>query len=64
MHAIARAARASKAIRRDVAKYIRTTDADVLNRAAERLRKFDRPTLVVWGADDRVMPPEHGRRLA
>jgi pimeloyl-ACP methyl ester carboxylesterase len=32
--------------------------------AAERLRSFERPALVVWAAEDRVMPPEHGRRLA
>jgi hypothetical protein len=25
---------------------------------------FDRPALVVWANGDRVMPPEHGRRLA
>jgi pimeloyl-ACP methyl ester carboxylesterase len=32
--------------------------------AAERLRSFERRALVVWVAEDRVMPPEHGRRLA
>jgi len=31
---------------------------------AERQRSFDRPVLVVWAEDDRVMPCEHGRRLA
>jgi len=31
--------------------------------AAEALRTFDRPVLVVWAAEDRVMPPDHGRRL-
>jgi pimeloyl-ACP methyl ester carboxylesterase len=31
---------------------------------AQRLPSFDRPTLVVWASQDRVMPPEHGRRLA
>jgi pimeloyl-ACP methyl ester carboxylesterase len=30
----------------------------------ERLRDFDRPTLVVWTPEDRVQRPEHGRRLA
>lgn len=33
-------------------------------RAAERLPAFDRPVLVVWASEDRVMPPEHGARLA
>jgi pimeloyl-ACP methyl ester carboxylesterase len=32
--------------------------------AAERLPSFERPALVVWATQDRVMPPEHGRRLA
>jgi pimeloyl-ACP methyl ester carboxylesterase len=32
--------------------------------AAERLRSFDRPALVVWAKEDRIMPPEHGHRLA
>jgi pimeloyl-ACP methyl ester carboxylesterase len=35
-----------------------------LLQAADRLRSFDRPALVVWAREDRVMPPEHGRRLA
>jgi pimeloyl-ACP methyl ester carboxylesterase len=26
--------------------------------------KFDRPALVVWAKEDKLMPPEHGRRLA
>jgi pimeloyl-ACP methyl ester carboxylesterase len=25
---------------------------------------YDRPALVVWAARDRVVPPDHGRRLA
>ena len=32
--------------------------------ATEQLRFFDRPALIVWATEDRVMPPEHGRRLA
>ena len=33
-------------------------------RGRRALRGFDRPALVVWASEDRVMPPEHGRRLA
>ena len=53
-------------IRRDAVRMLRTAAADpgLLITAAERLPGFDRPTLVVWAAGDRVMPPEHGRRLA
>jgi pimeloyl-ACP methyl ester carboxylesterase len=53
-----------RAIRRDVARFIRSADTSAYERAAERLRSFDRPALVVWAKEDRVMPPEHGRRLA
>jgi pimeloyl-ACP methyl ester carboxylesterase len=54
----------NREIRRDLAKYIRSgTKGDMLA-AAEGLRSFDRPALVVWAAEDRVMPAEHGRRLA
>jgi pimeloyl-ACP methyl ester carboxylesterase len=53
-----------RAIRRDLLKYIRGVDGTELPTAAEALRDFDRPALVVWAAEDRVMPPEHGRRLA
>jgi pimeloyl-ACP methyl ester carboxylesterase len=51
-------------IRRDLLKYIRTTDMSALVAAAEALRDFDRPALVAWAVEDRIMPLEHGRRLA
>ena len=53
-----------RAIRRDLEAYLRHLDRGVLLDAAERLRAFDRPALVAWAADDRLMPVEHGRRLA
>lgn len=51
-------------IRRDLLKYLRHYDKSDLLAAAERLRSFDRPALVIWATEDRVMPPAHGRRLA
>ncbi len=52
-------------VRRDLRKYACSIPPKkVLLEWAERLRTFDRPALVVWAAEDRVMPPEHGRRLA
>jgi pimeloyl-ACP methyl ester carboxylesterase len=53
-------------IRRDAVRVLRAIAADtgLLVAAAERLPAFDRPALVVWASGDRVMPPEHGRRLA
>jgi pimeloyl-ACP methyl ester carboxylesterase len=55
----------SRAIRRDVAKYAGSRIArEETIAATERLRDFDRPALVVWAAEDRLMPRDHGRRLA
>jgi len=53
-------------IRRDTVSILRAAFADrhVLLKASERLPGFDRPVLVIWAREDRVMPPEHGRRLA
>jgi pimeloyl-ACP methyl ester carboxylesterase len=55
-----------RAIRGDAVRMLRAagTDTDLLLAAAEQLPSFDRPALVVWARRDRVMPPEHGRRLA
>ena len=53
-------------IRRDAVRALRATPADArfLLEAAERLPGFNQPVLVVWASEDRVMPPEHGQRLA
>jgi pimeloyl-ACP methyl ester carboxylesterase len=32
--------------------------------ASESIRRFERAALVVWAADDKFFPREHGRRLA
>jgi pimeloyl-ACP methyl ester carboxylesterase len=53
-------------IRRDTVRVLRGVAAEprLLEQAAAWLPGFTRPALVVWAAEDRVMPPEHGRRLA
>jgi pimeloyl-ACP methyl ester carboxylesterase len=53
-------------IRRDAVRMLRaaTADTHLLLEAAERLPGYGHPALVVWASRDRVMPPEHGRRLA
>ena len=56
--------RTDPAVRRDFRHYnthIRRTE---LLEAAEGLRTFDKPALVVWAAEDLMMPAAHGRRLA
>jgi pimeloyl-ACP methyl ester carboxylesterase len=53
-------------IRRDAVRVLRAIAAEprLMLQAAERLGDFNRPALVVWASEDRVMPPDHGRRLA
>ena len=53
-------------IRRDTVRALRAIGADVgvLERIVESLQAHPHPVLVVWSRQDRVMPPEHGRRLA
>jgi pimeloyl-ACP methyl ester carboxylesterase len=53
-------------IRRDLRKYVtgvRQGRHDMLA-ATESLASFERPVLVVWGPDDKLMRPAFGRRLA
>lgn len=53
------------AIRRDLAKYAGSRfTREEMAVATERLRDFDRPALVVWAPEDKLMPAGHGRRLA
>jgi pimeloyl-ACP methyl ester carboxylesterase len=53
-------------IRRDLRKYVlgAAQGRRDLLAAADALRSFDRPALVAWASEDRLMPREHGRRLA
>jgi pimeloyl-ACP methyl ester carboxylesterase len=54
-----------RAIRRDLRKYAGAVPPrEQLMGWAESQRGFDRPVLVAWAAEDRVMPREHGPRLA
>ncbi len=56
--------RTDPAIRRDFRHYGTHVRRSELLEAAQGLRYFDRPALVVWAAEDRMMPREHGRLLA
>lgn len=52
-------------IRRDLLAYCRGAfDKAALSRDTEALRRFQGDVLVLWSPDNRVMPAEHGRRLA
>ena len=54
----------SRGVRRDLTKFMRTSTREDMLAAAERLRSFDRPALMVSAPEDRINPPEHGRRWA
>ncbi|MFE0856407.1 alpha/beta fold hydrolase [Streptomyces mutabilis] len=56
--------RTDPAVRRDFRYYGTHVRRDELLEAAQGLRRFDRPALVVWALEDLMMPRAHGRRLA
>lgn len=51
-------------IRRDAARFLRNVSPDELLEVSNRLRAFDGPVKLVWGAEDRCFTPELGERLA
>lgn len=59
-----RPALTSRAIRRDLTRYVRSARRGDLVEVAKELVAYRGPALVVWAKQDRMMPPEHGRRLA
>lgn len=56
--------REQRAVRRDVVKFVRAVDKAELIETAEKLADFDRPALVAWAVEDKVMPPAHADQLA
>jgi pimeloyl-ACP methyl ester carboxylesterase len=54
----------SAGVRRDTAAFLAAVDARETVAAAERLRSFDRPTLIAWAPEDRFFPMDDARRLA
>jgi pimeloyl-ACP methyl ester carboxylesterase len=51
-------------VRRDLVRVARGIKPEYTLAAAERLRGFDRPALIVWGMQDRFFPAEDADRLA
>jgi pimeloyl-ACP methyl ester carboxylesterase len=56
--------RTNPGVRRDLTRLLRAVDTRYTYEAAEALRGFERPALVLWAEGDRIFPREHGRRLA
>jgi pimeloyl-ACP methyl ester carboxylesterase len=54
-----------RGVRRDLKKYVSSVpDNKTLMEWANANAAFTGPVLIVWGTEDKVMPPAHGRRLA
>lgn len=54
----------SAGVRRDIRKLLQGVDTRYTLDAAERLRAFDRPTLISWSREDKFFPTAHAERLA
>jgi pimeloyl-ACP methyl ester carboxylesterase len=54
----------SAGVRRDLRKLLRAVHPRHTLAAAEKLRGFERPVLLVWGSDERLFPLELAHRLA
>lgn len=60
-----RPATTDRLIRRDMRKYVTSVPKRArLLEIAERAADFDKPVLIAWATEDRMMPIAHGRRLA
>ena len=51
-------------MRRDAIKFLKAISNRYTLEAAERLRDFDRPTLIAWAPEDRFFKLTYGERLA
>lgn len=51
-------------VRRDLTRLMHASEKGDILAAAERLRRFDHPALVVWAPEDRINPRAYGRRWA
>ena len=56
--------RVNAGVRADLARVLRGARKSDMQAASRSVANFDRPALVVWAADDKFFPVEHGRELA
>ncbi|TNC28628.1 alpha/beta fold hydrolase [Amycolatopsis alkalitolerans] len=54
----------SPGVRRDLRKLLRGVDSRLTLAAADKLRTFDRPVLLVWGSEEKLFPLKLAHRLA
>lgn len=54
----------SPGVRRDTRKIMRAVDDRYTLEAAQKLRSFERPTLIAWSREDKFFPTRHAEQLA
>jgi pimeloyl-ACP methyl ester carboxylesterase len=64
MDSYTRPIRTIAGVREDLRRLLLAVDTRYTHEAAESLRGFDKPALVLWAEDDKLFPREHGKRLA
>ena len=55
--------RSMRGTRRDLAKVLRRLTPDHTQAAARRFGEFDKPVLIIWSHEDRLLPFTHAERL-
>jgi pimeloyl-ACP methyl ester carboxylesterase len=56
--------RTNPGVRADLGRVLKQARKSDMQAASRSVANFDRPALVVWAADDKFFPVEHGRALA
>lgn len=64
MRSFTRPIRLSAGVRRDFRRLLLAVDTSYTFDAAARLAQFDKPAIVLWAANDKIFPRDHGRELA
>src|SRR3954447_12041704 len=64
MESYTRNIRLNAGVRADLARVLKQARKSEMEAASRSVAHFRRPALVVWAADDRFFPVEHGRALA
>jgi pimeloyl-ACP methyl ester carboxylesterase len=64
MDSYTRNVRTNPGVRDDLGRVLKQARKSDMQVASRSVANFDRPALVVWAADDKFFPIEHGRKLA
>jgi pimeloyl-ACP methyl ester carboxylesterase len=64
MDSYTRNVRVNAGVRADLGRVLKRARKSDMEAASRSVANFDRPALVVWAADDKFFPVEHGRALA